>query len=101
MGMDVYFNKTAAVAAGLVLRIERNGSDERIAEEQAAEHPDLDYIEWLSSASLVMDVPNANHSVSADVYEETVSVRANKWGSTYAPLTEWLLEHGISWGEHS
>ena len=30
---------------------------------------------------------------------DTYIVRANKWGRTYKPLTEWLTYNAIEWSE--
>ena len=31
--------------------------------------------------------------------DDHISVRANKWGEAYAPITEFLEKHGIPWDE--
>ena len=112
MGLDIYFNKNNAIEAGLVLHHSRNGSDESIFRQAIAMmfacsvpkcEQELDYLNWLFEKRSAFNVPNANHAVCADVIgvadEEYLSVRANKWGQTYAPLTAWLRENNINWYE--
>lgn len=74
MGLDIAFNRKAALNAGLVVFLLRCGRE---------------YIQ----------VPNAHYSVENNGVDIDIVVRANKWGSTYAPLTEWLKANNITWSE--
>lgn len=98
MGLDISFNKEEAVKAGLHLFLgEAPGTPERIAAAYAEGDPG--YAVWLGEAPLCMDVPTMDYCV---VYGEAwgkVFIRANKWGRTYTPITEWLKSHGIPWEE--
>ena len=100
MGLDVRFNKTKAVEAGLILRDRANGSPEELA--IALKHESSpDYIAWLKEVEATMEVPNRDGVyISADIHEDSITVRANKWGLTYIPLTDWLREHSITWEEY-
>lgn len=98
MGLDIAFNREKAIAAGLVIYTDRVGSDEDIANAKADEDFDQDYVDYLSRERKFIQVPNASHSVE-DGGVTDIIVRANKWGSTYYPLTEWLTANGIEWCE--
>ena len=97
MGLDIAFSKERALKAGLEIFHHPNGSPEEIAGALLA--GDLEHHEWLSQSSAVFRVPHANHLVCVSVGDQDLIVRANKWGCTYAPLTQWLSEHGITWSE--
>lgn len=114
MGLDIYFDKQEAEEAGLELYETRNGSDESIFREAIAmlftctvpkdSGQQGEYLTWLFEKRSAFNVPNADHAVCADVIgvgsdKEYLSVRANKWGQTYFPLTAWLREHNINWYE--
>lgn len=104
MGLDIAFNRAKALSAGLILEQVANGTEEdiRIAEAQAKESDssfDREYIAWLKRVETCVVVPNANHLVQDDGIGEDIVVRANRWGNTYAPLTEWLKSNGITWSE--
>lgn len=90
MGLDVSFNRKAALEAGLVLQQSsytyfNYGPNN---EEIPVEVPET-----------IIAVPGCDHFVADDGNEESIIVRANKWGRTYAPLTEWLKANNISWEE--
>lgn len=98
MGMDLYFNKQQALAAGLEVRqgLPR-GTDEEITEAEMRGDPD--YLEYLRECPVYLCVPNAEHHVEIDTCEDNFTVRANPWGPTYAPLTQFLQQHNITWIE--
>lgn len=101
MGLDIYFNKAKALKAGLVITEEINGSAEDIARSLAlGDQENPDYLKWLQEKSSVTNVPGTNYLVNVDVMEEGLAIRANKWGTTYAPLTAWLTKKNITWTEH-
>jgi hypothetical protein len=78
MGLDVAFYRKQAISEGMKSKVERNGTDE-----------DIDRF---------IRVPGMNHWVE-DVGVDQVIVRANKWGHTYEPLTNWLKVNNIGWSE--
>lgn len=90
MGLDIAFNRKAALDAGLELQaseytyFEYGPNDEEIP---------------VTVPETIIAVPGCDHFVSDDGHEEDIVVRANKWGRTYAPLTEWLTKHNLSWEE--
>ena len=93
MGLDVGFNRKAAVKAGLKLEIVPN--DGRYDEDDPQ-----DYIDWCLASSEVVYIPGTDHCVTNDSgSDKHIVVRANKWGSTYYPLTEWLTANNIPWDE--
>jgi len=102
MGLDISFSRKEAIEAGMETSAMRNGSDESIrkAERDIAEGvlDDGDYVKWLYEVQQVVRVPGMEHWVH-DEGLDTCIVRANKWGSTYKPLTEWLTYNTIQWSE--
>ena len=98
MGMDVAFNRKAALKAGLVVFTDKVGTEESIAQAEGEEGNYPGYLEYLSREREYVQVPNAFHSIENDGVDEIV-VRANKWGASYAPLTEWLKANNITWSE--
>jgi hypothetical protein len=93
MGLDIGFNRKAAEEAGLKLEIKLNNGT-------YDEDDDPDYIHWCRSSSEVVWIPGTDHCVTNDSgSDKDVVVRANKWGSTYYPLTDWLKKNGIPWDE--
>jgi len=98
MGLDISFNKEAAVAAGLILTQTQRGTDEEV--DQAITTDDREeYIEWLREKVTVITVPTANVSAEAEDFDGSLTVRANKWGRVYGPLTGWLTVNQITWRE--
>jgi hypothetical protein len=93
MGLDIGFNRKAAEKAGLVFKtLPNDGTYD--------EDDDPEYISWCKDSHECIAVPNTDHYVSNDSgSDEHVVVRANRWGSTYYPLTAWLTDHGITWDE--
>lgn len=100
MGLDLYFNKQKAIAAGLRLVTETNGTAEEIARAKQQTDADADYLDWLKEECQVIDVPNSEYRVVAIDCGDDLVVRANKWGNVYAPLTTWLKSKDISWDEN-
>lgn len=98
MGLDISFNKTKALAAGMELLILPNGTAEQIQEAQESGNDD-GYTKWLQETELCMKVPTTEYFVAIGNDPETCWVRANKWGSTYEPLTARLKAHSIDWRE--
>lgn len=91
MGLDIGFIRAEAIKAGLELKtISRNANYHH--------EDDEDYIEWASEIIEVMLVPNALHCVEVEG-SDVIFVRANKWGRTYKPLTDWLKANNIQWTE--
>ena len=81
MGLDISFELNKALEAGLqISNLEEDGRYE-----------------------LCLQVPGKETYIAAylSIYDDIIDiqVRANKWGSSYAPLTEWLKEHNIEWSE--
>lgn len=106
MGLDICFNKGKAVAAGLKLERVRRGTDAEIAEAKA-EFPDDGYINYLEAEVLIVDVPLPISmmfmqpiKVEAVELDNELHVRANTWGRVHAPLTKFLKENDIEWGEY-
>jgi hypothetical protein len=104
MGLDIKFNLSEVVRAGMAIHTETNGSltERKIAQQQYAEEPceaNQRYIDWLKEFSMIGSIPNHIHSFGVDVAENNVYVRANKWGSLYEPLTDFLMANDILWDE--
>jgi hypothetical protein len=106
MGLDISFSKAKALEAGMVLEIKRRGSLRDIAELKAlpVTERDPEYLKYLLSpasvATIFCGISRGSKSFEIDGYaDETLFVRANKWGNLYAPLTEWLIANHITWDE--
>jgi hypothetical protein len=97
MGLDISFNRKQAENAGMEFSLRRNASLKTIAD--AIGDPDTGYLEWLKSSTNYLKVPNSEHYVSDDGDPACIIVRANKWGITYKPLTDWLTANRIEWHE--
>lgn len=93
MGLDVYFNKAKALAAGMVISEVTNGNPDE------ATSDDEDYNKWILSKTTVTQVPGTDYLVNVWVGDKDLSIRANRWGNTYAPLTQWLKDNNITWVE--
>lgn len=92
MGLDIAFNRKEAEKAGLEFElIPNNGTYD--------EGDDPEYIRWCQDSEECIKVPGCDHYTSNSGTGTDVVVRANKWGSTYYPLTEWLVANGIKWSE--
>ena len=97
MGLDITFDRTKAVKAGIKFETLPNATPEQI--EAAKDDPDEGYQEWLASSQQCIEVPGFGHFVSDDGVGDFITVRANKWGRTYKPLTQWLVNNNIEWDE--
>ena len=103
MGLDISFSKQQAVEAGLHLFVgEPNGCPQSVQE--AEDNEDWGYAKWLGERPTLMDIPNTDHCV--EYYESSgarshplLFIRANRWGNTFYPITEWLTSHNITWEE--
>jgi hypothetical protein len=99
MGLDLMFNKKRATKAGLIIKRERNGSQEEVRDALAI--GDVGHATWLKKEERIFQVPGCDHFVRCDTIGSDLIVRANPWGRTYKPLTEWLKKHNIEWREYS
>lgn len=98
MGLDIRFNRSEALAAGMEVRTVRNGDDHDI--QIAQEYESVPgYVAWLQESSECVIVPSTGALVTNDGIGDTIVVRANKWGRNYLPLTLWLKHHNIEWDE--
>lgn len=97
MGLDISFNKEAAVKAGLVLEEGQRGTEEAV--ERTRKAGDKDYLGFLTETCTFMTIPDYDYCTEASVFEERVIVRANKWGRLYGPLTAFLKANDIPWEE--
>lgn len=93
MGLDITFNRKQAEEAGMFFKVIPNDG---IYDEE----DDPAYIQWCLSSTECIQVPGQDHFVANDSGDPNrVMVRANKWGNTYYPLTDWLTKHEIKWSE--
>jgi hypothetical protein len=104
VGLDIKFNLSAAVIAGMAIRTETIGDKEAIAmaEKEYAEnaYPTAkEFLDWVSSTILVATIPEYIESFVVDAFENDAVIRANKWGSLYKPLTSFLEVNNIPWEE--
>lgn len=100
MGLDISFNRSKAVKAGLEFAQVPNGTPEEIARELVNPHGNASYKKWLEETTSCIKVPGTDlvvRDVGPDIY---ISVRANYWGPVYEPLTDWLKANAILWSEH-
>lgn len=98
MGLDIYFKKQAAIAAGLVTDTRQRGTQAEI--ERTLEYSGADwYYEDLKKLTTFIQVPTKDWWLDGGSGEIHIVVRANKWGDSYAPLTKWLEANNITWGE--
>lgn len=86
MGLDVNFRLKPALDAGLRTRVVVEDYDNEQMIITLLKVPG--YAHW-SAAYMAVDDGIA-----------MATVRANKWGSTYDPLTKFLAKHDIEWGEY-
>jgi hypothetical protein len=99
MGLDVAFNRQAAIDAGLHFETLTNGTEDDVAYFSALPDADPEHLAWLKESTTCIQVPGQDYYVADDGGAEDVVVRANKWGRTYLPLTLWLKANGIEWTE--
>ena len=97
MGLDITFDRTRAQEAGIKFETFPNASPESI--EASKDDPDKNYQAYLASSTRYIEVPNSGHFVADDGVGDFITVRANKWGRTYEPLTQWLVNNNIDWEE--
>ena len=98
MGLDIVFNRKAAMKAGMEVSLQRNGTDEQIACALMDTDNDQDgYVEYLQRTEELVQIPGTDWWLSNGGDEEDIIVRANMWGDSYAPLTAWLQKHNILW----
>ena len=98
MGLDISFDRKKALAAGIEVQITTRGTEDEIL--AAAENEDPEGYSYLTELVTFVRVQGMNAWVEDDGYEDCFVVRANKWGRTYAPLTNWLKAHDIPWDEY-
>ena len=98
MGLDIAFNRAAAIAAGIQLKTERVGSDAEISTARRCTPEDECYIQYLEKVAEYMVLPGTNKLLENGGVDHIV-VRANKWGDNYLPLTTWLKANNIEWSE--
>lgn len=84
MGLDIKFNLSAAVAAGMAMRKEVTGTAQEIeiAEQQYAEDPCVEtqrYVDWLKADQILGNIPDYALFFNVDVIENNALVRANTW----------------------
>lgn len=96
MGLDISFNRAAALAAGATFRKERAGNEEEIR--LAIQDGDKHYLNYLQSMQEYVRIPGMSWDLHNGGYDSIV-VRANKWGNNYEPLTTWLKANNITWDE--
>lgn len=105
MGLDVVFTAGDAIKAGAHFFMLPNGTVEEVARALAEGNPSE--AEWLQEQRCYMDI-GAGRSDEPHIFEvynkwpspeDRIDVRANKWGRSYAPLTEWMRKHNIEWEE--
>lgn len=101
MSLTLLFPRSPAIEAGLKHRIERVATDAEI-EIAVANQDNPDYIDYLRTMQELIRVPGTkqwreNYLFGMD--DQTIQVTANKWGSFYEPLIQFLREHGIEWEE--
>lgn len=100
MGLDISFDRQAALDAGLALTLATIGSADDIRRERRFPGSDPGYLAWLTSVAEGIVVPGTDLCVVNDGCGEFIQVRASHWGRVHAPLTAWLRAHGIAWDEH-
>ena len=98
MGLDISFDRKKALAAGIEVQITTRGTEDEIL--AASENEDPEGCSYLTELVTLVRVPGMKSWVEDDGYEDFFAVRANKWGRTYSPLTNWLKAHDIPWDEY-
>jgi hypothetical protein len=108
MGLDISFNRKQALQAGLKVKLMRNGSAEDIAIQEASQYDDPEYLAWLKREEEVIEIPSGELNLwgqhrytdsGSSPDQENFCIRANKSGSIYEPLTNWLKANNIEWSE--
>jgi hypothetical protein len=98
MGLDISFNRKKALAAGIEVQISTRGTQDEIL--AAFLNDDPAGYSYLAELITLVRVPGMKSWIEDDGYEDYFAVRANKWGRTYTPLTNWLKAHDIPWDEY-
>lgn len=98
MGLDISFDRKKALAAGIEVQITTRGTEDEILAASINEDPE-GYL-YLTELVTLVRVPGMKAWVEDDGYKDYFAVRANKWGRTYTPLTNWLKTHDIPWDEY-
>ena len=98
MGLDISFDRKKALAAGIEVQVTTRGTEDEIL--AASENEDPEGYSYLTELVTFVRVQSMNAWVEDDGYEDCFVVRANKWGRTYFPLTNWLRSHDIPWDEY-
>jgi hypothetical protein len=97
MGLDISFSRTKAIKAGLELvTLDCRLDSEEISDDL---REDPDFMRWATEQVICVKVPGADHLVEDDGVADRITVRANRWGHTYYPLTDWLKANNIEWDE--
>jgi hypothetical protein len=97
VGLDIAFNREAAIKAGLILHKVINGTDLEIASAKVR-NDSQDYIDYLQQEVELVHVPGTNmHTYNGGI--DDIVIRANQWGSVYGPMTTWLQANNITWTE--
>ena len=101
MGLEIKFNRAAAIAAGMEYAVNPRSTPQRIAKAIDEGH-EPDFIEWLMGNERIFRVPGMEHWVidygDQDPFEDNF-IRAHLNGMVYGPLTTWLKAKGITWNE--
>ena len=105
MGQDVSFNRKAAEQAGVLYKTDTNGTVEDIAEEASKlrscdgeyDGGSANYLRWLEEEMELLSVNGGESWAHTSTIDGDSFVRANCWGSLFAPLTQLLEENDITW----
>lgn len=82
MGMDISFLRIPALQAGLIV-------------ERRWDHDISREVELLRVPQMIRE--DGPFYVENDGTDGRIIVRANEWGPTYVPLTQWLIKNAINW----
>lgn len=93
MGMDIAFNREKAIAAGLELITEARDPD---GAKLWPDDPEMQA--FCNEVVTYVKVPVVELLTEACGTDDII-IRANKWGSVYHPMTDWLKAHDIIWVE--
>ena len=90
MGLDLTFKMSPALARGAKVI-------DQVRREYDDNSPVQSYKEY---KSYWFKTPDMEHFVFMSFGEgDTIFVRANSWGNSYGPITNFLKENGIKWEE--
>ena len=97
MSMSLLFDRRAALEAGLLISVVPNLTSDQLAliDEQGE---DPEYIKWANGLSYVVHVPTTDLKVVdqlQDTGSSTIDITANKYGSVYQPMVDWLTSNNI------